>query len=436
MDYTHRSSGGRAPPDIFAGKGFRVWTPTPIPEPTATTMPTPHPTLTPTPTHTPLPPQTATLLPTAIATPEPMATATREPTATPTPPATATPTSTPTATPRPTGPVSSPQELAERFEASIVKVMARRGLFFASSGSGFIFDVEGGTAFVATNHHVIDGAGAFDVVLTSGTIYEALLLGWDADRDIAVLAICCGADFVSIPWEPATPTSDLNVVAVGYPRGGTEGQTVTIGEVVAADTYSTQYDFIAHSAPLNPGNSGGPLFSMPKAKLFGVNTARSLQTLTFYAVPYQSIAEPLKEWRSNLVTRPVPTPAPDSSSDPVQVMGSLYTVNRVVDPASGRPAAGMRLVSVDVTQEALVDNVSYSHWIFHVQDTDSFIYDRTNSGDAEPSFGVGTLDTDQKVRGWITFEIPATATLVSILVEPSGFNSQKHVIADLSVPPG
>ena len=40
----------------------------------------------------------------------------------------------------------------------------------------------------------------------------------------------------------------------------------------------------------------------------------------------------------------------------------------------------MRLVSVDVTQEALVDNVSYSHWIFHVQDTDSFIYDRTNSG--------------------------------------------------------
>ena len=137
--------------------------------------------------------------------------------------------------------------------------------------------------------------------------------------------------------EPVTPTPDLNVVAVGYPRGGTEGQTITIGEVVAADAHSTQYDFIAHSAPLNPGNSGGPLFSMPEAKLLGVNTARSLQTLTFYAVPYQLIAEPMKEWRSKLVTRPVPTPEPDSSFDPVQVMGSLYTVNRVVDPASGRP---------------------------------------------------------------------------------------------------
>ena len=426
LDYAHRSYGGRAPDEVFAGKGYMVDPTMPIPEPTATTMPTPHPTLTPTHTHTPLPPQTATLLPTAIATPEPTATATMEPTPTPTPPATA------TATPRPTGPVSSPQELAERFEASIVKVVSRRGLFFASSGTGFIFDVEGGTAFVATNHHVIDGAGALDVELASGTIYEALLLGWDADRDIAVLAICCGADFVPIPWEPVTPAPDLNVVAIGYPRGGTEGQTITVGEVVAADAHSTQYDFITHSAPLNPGNSGGPLFLMPEAKLLGVNTARSLQTLTFYAVPYQLIAEPMKEWRSNLVTKPVPTPEPDSSFDTVQVMGSLYTVNRVMDPAKGRPAAGMRLVSVDVTQEALVDNVSYSHWDFHVQDTDSFIYGRSNSGDAEPSFSVGTLATDQKVRGWITFEVPATATLVSILVETSGFNSQKHVIADLS----
>ena len=170
---------------------------------------------------------------------------------------------------------------------------------------------------------------------------------------------------------------------------------------------------------------------MPEAKLLGVNTARSLQTLTFYAVPYQSIAEPMKGWRSKLVTRPLPTPEPDSSFDPVQVMGSLYTVNRVVDPASGRPAAGLRLVSVDVTQEALVDNVRYSHWDFNVQDTNSFLYDRTNSGDAEPSFGVGTLATDQKVRGWITFEVTATATLVSILVEPFSFREQKHVIADL-----
>ena len=465
FDYGYQRGRGR-----YGTRGYRISTP--VPEIPVIATPKPH--STPTPTPAPLPPQaptpvaaaevpvvTATPEPTATPTPEPTATPTPEPaatptaTATPTPIATATPTPiatvpptatpttipTPTAiprptatpTPKPTGPVSSPQELAERFETSIVKVVARRGLF-ASSGTGFIFDVEGGTAFVATNHHVIDGAGAFDVELTSGTSYEALLLGWDADRDIAVLGICCAADFVAIPWEPVTPKPNLNIVAIGYPRGGTEGQTITVGEVVAADALSTQFDFIAHSAPLNPGNSGGPLFSMPEAKLLGVNTSRSLQTLTFYAVPYQVIVEPMKEWRNKLVIRPVPTPAPDSSFDPVQVLGSLYTVNKVVDPASGRPAAGMRLVSVDVTQEALVDDVSHSHWDFHVEDTDSFLYDRSNSGDAQPSFGVGSLATDQKVRGWITFEVPATATLASILVKPPDFNSQKHVLANLAIP--
>ena len=363
--------------------------------------------------------------PQAPATPTPTATASpaAQAPATPTPTATATPTATPT--PRPTGPVSSPEELAERYEASIVKVVAR-----GSSGSGFIFDVEGGTAFVATNHHVIGDASAFDVELASGTSYEALLLGWDADRDIAVLAICCAADFVAIPWEPFTPAPGLDVVAVGYPRGGTQGQTITIGTVVAADQFSEQYDFIAHSAPLNPGNSGGPLFSMPEARLLGVNTARSLQTLTFYAVPYQVIEEPMKEWRSQLVIKPVPTPAPDSSFEPVQVEDSIYTVNTVVDPASGRPDAGNRLVSVDITQEALADDVSYNLVNFYVQDTDSFIYRVTFRGDAEPSFSFGKLAAGQKVRGWITFEGPANATLVSVLVAP-GF-SQKFVIADLT----
>ena len=439
MDYVHRSYGGSRPADVYAGKGFRVPTPTPIPEPTATEVSTPPPTSTSPSPHTPGPPQTATPMATAAATHEPTTTATVEPapTATPTPmpapTATPTPMPTPTATPthtptpRPTGPVSSPQELAERFEASIVRVIANSGIL-ASFGSGFIFDVEGGTAFVATNHHVIDGAGALDIELTSGTRYEALLLGWDADRDVAVLAICCSADFVPIPWEPVSPTPDLNVVAIGYPRGGTEEQTITVGEVVAADALSAQHEFIAHSAPLNPGNSGGPLFSMPEAKLLGVNTARSLQTLTFYTVPYQAIAELIKEWRSKLVVRPLPTPEPESSFDPVQVGGSIFTVNRVLDPASGSPTAGMRLVSFDLTQEALLDDEPYNHWDFSVQDADSFMYGRSNRGDAQPSFSIGTLSKGQKVRGWITFEVPASAMLESLLLT---VNRQNHVVADL-----
>ena len=210
-----------------------------------------------------------------------------------------TPTPAPAPTPTPTpGPISTPADLVERVKDGVVKVNA--GLF--SSGSGFIFDVEETTAFVATNYHVIEDANTVDVIVRNTRTYEALILGWDADRDVAVLAICCSDDFLVLPWEQASPAAGDSVVAVGYPRGGTRGQvTATTGEVTTEDALSRRYDFIPHTAPLNPGNSGGPLFSMPDAKVLGINTARGTQQLSFYAVPFQAIEGQMAEWRSQLV---------------------------------------------------------------------------------------------------------------------------------------
>ena len=201
----------------------------------------------------------------------------------------------PTPTP---GPIATPADLVERVRDSVVRVQAG----FFSSGSGFIFDVVGTTAFVGTNHHVIEDATAVDVVVRNNRTYEALVLGWDADRDVAVLAICCSEDFLVLPWGEASPDVGDEVVALGYPRGGTRGQvTATTGEVVQDDTLSDLYDFIPHTAPLNPGNSGGPLFSMPEAKVLGINTARGTDVLSFYAVPFQAIKSQMAEWRAQLV---------------------------------------------------------------------------------------------------------------------------------------
>ncbi len=212
---------------------------------------------------------------------------------TPTPPPTATPVATPT--PRPTP--ATPAELVERVKDGVVRVEAG-----FSSGSGFIFDVEGTTGFVATNHHVIEDADAVDVVVRNTRTYEALVLGWDADRDVAVLAICCSDDFHVLPWEQASPVVGGKVVAVGYPRGGARNEvTATTGEVAQDDDLSERYDFIPHTAPLNPGNSGGPLFSMPEAKVLGINTARGTEVLSFYAVPFQAVASQMTEWRRQLI---------------------------------------------------------------------------------------------------------------------------------------
>ncbi len=225
---------------------------------------------------------------------------------------TPTPTPTPTLTPMPTitptpGPISTPADLVERVKDGVVQVRASTGSFFvfSSTGSGFIFDVEGTTAFVATNYHVVEGADSLEVTVRNTDSYEALVLGWDADRDVAVLAICCSEDFAALSWEEASPAVGAQVVAVGYPDGGSASRvTATTGEVAEGDALSEQHGYIRHTAPLNPGNSGGPLFSMPDAKVLGINTSRGTQTLSFYAVPLQAIAGQMVEWRKQLVVSP------------------------------------------------------------------------------------------------------------------------------------
>ena len=228
------------------------------------------------------------------------------PTPTPTPTLTPTPTPTPTITPTP-GPITTPADLVERVKDGVVRVKANTGSFFvfSSYGSGFIFDVEGTTAFVATNYHVVEDADSLEVTVRNANSYEALLLGWDADRDVAVLAICCSDDFPTLSWEEASPNVGAQVVAIGYPDGGSANRvTATTGEVAERDSLSEQHGYIRHTAPLNPGNSGGPLFSMPDAKVLGINTSRGTQTLSFYAVPLQAIAEQMVEWRKQLVVSP------------------------------------------------------------------------------------------------------------------------------------
>ena len=228
------------------------------------------------------------------------------PTPTPTPTLTPTPTPTPTITPTP-GPISTHADLVDRVKDGVVQVEASTGSFFvfSSTGSGFIFDVEGTTAFVATNYHVVEEADSLEVTVRNANSYEALLLGWDADRDVAVLAICCSEDFAALSWEEASPAVGAQVVAVGYPDGGSANRvTATIGEVAEGDSLSELHGYIRHTAPLNPGNSGGPLFSMPDAKVLGINTSRGTQTLSFYAVPLQAIAEQMVEWRKQLVVSP------------------------------------------------------------------------------------------------------------------------------------
>ena len=162
-----------------------------------------------------------------------------------------------------------PDELLRRFfglpeEASPPVVQAL--------GSGFVIDADGR---IVTNNHVVDGAAKVTVKLDDGRVLPARVVGRDPRTDIALLQVDAGrpplAHLELGDSDQARP-GDW-VVAMGNPFG--LGGTVTAGIVSARgrDIGAGPYDdFLQIDAPINQGNSGGPLFDTG-GKVVGVNTA-------------------------------------------------------------------------------------------------------------------------------------------------------------------
>ena len=65
------------------------------------------------------------------------------------------------------------------------------------TGSGVIIDtkITGNDAYVLTNYHVIEGASQVSVIVIDSLVYNGEITGIDANRDLAVLRICCNASF-------------------------------------------------------------------------------------------------------------------------------------------------------------------------------------------------------------------------------------------------
>ena len=138
-------------------------------------------------------------------------------------------------------------------------------------GSGFILTGDG---YIVTNNHVIDKANTIKVTLDDGTELPAKLVGADPKSDLAVLKIDSGKPLATIAWgESDKLRAGDPILAIGNPFG--IGTTVTAGIVSARgrDLHSGPYDdFIQIDAPINHGNSGGPLVGLD-GTVVGINTA-------------------------------------------------------------------------------------------------------------------------------------------------------------------
>ena len=141
----------------------------------------------------------------------------------------------------------------------------------SSLGSGFIIDSSG---IVVTNNHVIADADEITVILNDGTRLKATLLGKDTKVDLAVLKVTTDHPLKAVKFGDSDKLRLGEwVIAIGNPFS--LGGSVTAGIVSARnrDITSGPYDnYIQTDAPINRGNSGGPLFNL-EGEVVGINTA-------------------------------------------------------------------------------------------------------------------------------------------------------------------
>jgi putative serine protease PepD len=142
-------------------------------------------------------------------------------------------------------------------------------------GSGFVLDKAG---HIVTNFHVIDGAEQIEVSFSNQDTLKARLVGTDPSTDLAVLRVessSRGLTPLQLGNSDVVRVGD-EVVAIGNPFGLDRTATAGIVSAVQERTITAPNGYpidhvIQTDAPINSGNSGGPLLN-DRAQVIGVNS--------------------------------------------------------------------------------------------------------------------------------------------------------------------
>jgi serine protease Do len=196
----------------------------------------------------------------------------------------------------------NPADLFKELAPSVVTVTVKKG-GSEGGGTGFLVDNDG---TIATNHHVIDSVSAVRVKFKNGTVYDDVeLLVDESAADLALIHINLAAPLDGgarpdiVPMHLADSDAVVvgeHAISIGNPLG--LEHTLTDGLISSRRVYEGKA-WIQFSAPISPGNSGGPLFNM-RGEVIGISTA----TLTGYGVAQNlNLAVPVNELKK--LFRPV-----------------------------------------------------------------------------------------------------------------------------------
>lgn len=235
------------------------------------------------------------------------------------------------------------------------------------TGSGVIYKIDGDTAYIITNHHVIQGADQVEIILSDEQKVNATLVGSDLFTDLAVIKMDASKVEKTIP---IGQSQDVHVgepaIAIGNPLGLYLSGSVTQG-VISGKQRAIPQDFdgdgradwqaevIQTDAAINPGNSGGALINS-EGQLIGINSMKIAESAVEgigFALPIDDVLPIVKELEENgKITRAFLGVEAYSLNDiaqvewerslnlPEEVTGGLYI--RSVEPMSPADKGGLK----------------------------------------------------------------------------------------------
>lgn len=177
------------------------------------------------------------------------------------------------------------------------KLVVQIELGDSAVGSGFLYNNQGD---VITNAHVVANAESVNVTTSDGKKMPGDVIGVSRDVDVAVVRVPGLKDKKPLPLQNEGSAELLDeVLALGSPLG--LQNTVTKGEISGLDRtldiepfhYENLYQI---SAPISPGNSGGPLLDRKTGEVIGINSAKMDEETIGFSIPIADVLPMVEQW--------------------------------------------------------------------------------------------------------------------------------------------
>jgi serine protease Do len=221
------------------------------------------------------------------------------------------------------------KEIIRDVQKVVVKIEVPGGM-----GSGFLYNDKGD---VITNAHVVSNVKDVRIITADSREFDGTVIGISSDTDVALVRVpgLAQSDFLNVSQHKADIGEE--VLALGSPLG--LQNTVTTGIISGVDRdfdldpyhYEDVYQI---SAPIAPGNSGGPLVDVKTGNVLGINSAGVDQGSIGFSIPVANVLSMIEGWsKSPMTTLPETAAATETENEeysyeePLNTEVAEYVVN-------------------------------------------------------------------------------------------------------------